>query len=105
MRVTIHDTKREVLGFYNFSMLDTSDKYAVFMGGNYAHVSVFSSEKKPKLLLFKDSFANAVIPFLSLHFNIDVIDPRYASRTEMASIYNAGNYDLCLFLGCIESFN
>ena len=103
--VTIHDTKREMRGFYDFSRLESNDKYAVFMGGNYARASVFSSVEKPTLLLFKDSFANAVIPFLSLHFNIEVIDPRYASRAEMESVYNAGNYDYCLLLGCVESFN
>lgn len=105
VRVTIRDTKAEMRGFYDFSRLDGADKYAVFMGGNYAHASVISSAEKPTLLLFKDSFANAVIPFLSLHFNIEVVDPRYATMAQMRSIYSAENYDYCLFLGCLESFN
>ena len=101
----IEDTKSELRGFYDFSKLDSVDKYAVFLGGNYAHATIFSSGDKPTLLLFKDSFANAVIPFLSLHFNIEIIDPRYASRAEMESVYYSKKYDYCLFIGCMESFN
>lgn len=101
---TIHDTEKSSLGFYNFSKLDTADKYAIFLGGNYAHATVFSTSDKPTLLLFKDSFANAVIPFLSLHFNIDIIDPRYTSKTQLSEFYNSPNYDYRLFLGCPESF-
>ena len=102
--LTIHDTKTELSGFYDYQRLDTADKYAVFLGGNYAYASVFSGADKPTLLLFKDSFANAVIPFLSLHFNIDIIDPRYATRAEISDIYSARSYDAYLLLGCIEGF-
>lgn len=102
---TIHDTKKTVSGFYDLSKLDTADKYAVFLGGNYSYATVFSSSDKPTLLLFKDSFANAVIPFLSLHFNIDLIDPRYATSPQISTIYSTRSYDAYLFIGCIESFN
>lgn len=102
--LTVHDTKKTVTGFYNFSKLDTADKYAVFLGGNYRYATVFSSSDKPTLLLFKDSFANAVVPFLSLHFNIDLVDPRYATTAQISTIYSAKDYDAYLFIGCIESF-
>ena len=103
--LTIHDTKKSSKGFYDFSKLDTADKYAVFLGGNYAHADVTSSSDKPTLLLFKDSFANAVIPFLALHFNIDIIDPRYTSKSQLSEFYNTQSYDYRLFIGCLESFN
>ena len=102
---TIHDTKKEVKGFYDLSKLETTDKYAVFLGGNYALSSVFSSENKPYLLLFKDSYANAVVPFLALHFNIDLVDPRYATKSKISEAYNNAKYDYRLFLGCLDSFN
>lgn len=102
--LTIHDTKKSSKGFYDFSKLDTADKYAVFLGGNYAHADVTSSPDKPTLLLFKDSFANAVIPFLALHFNIDIIDPRYTSKSQLSEFYNNPRYDYRLFIGCLESF-
>ena len=103
--LTVHDTKTDSSGFYDFSKLDTADKYAVFLGGNYAHATLFSSDDKPTLLLFKDSFANAVIPFLALHFNIEIVDPRYASKSQISEVYYSKAYDMCLFIGCTESFN
>lgn len=102
--LTIHDTKKELSGFYDFSKLNTSDKYAIFLGGNYAHATLTTSSSKPTLLLFKDSFSNAVIPFLSLHFNIDIIDPRYATKAQISAAFNNTHYDYRLFIGCLDSF-
>lgn len=101
---TVHDTNESSLGFYDLSKLDTADKYAVFLGGNYALASLYSSPDKPSLLLFKDSYANSVIPFLSLHFNIDLVDPRYATHSQLSSLYNSSSYDYLLFLACFDSF-
>ncbi len=102
--LTVHDTEKTTFGFYDFSKLDSIDKYAIFLGGNYAYASITSNSSKPTLLLFKDSFANAVIPFLALHFNIDIIDPRYATKAQISSISSSNQYDARLFLGCLESF-
>lgn len=93
VKVTVHDTSKVFYGFYDFSKLDTADKYGIFLGGNYAHASVYSDDEKPSLLIFKDSFANAVVPFLSLHFNIDLIDPRYATQSEINKILRENYYD------------
>ena len=102
---TIHDKNITLSGFYDFSKLNTTDKYAVFLGGNYAHATVFSSSDKPTLLLFKDSYANAVVPFLALHFNIEIVDPRYATKGQVYDFYNNSQYKYRLFIGCLESFN
>lgn len=93
IKITVHGTNKTFYGFYDFSKLDTADKYGVFLGGNYAYASVYSDEKKPSLLIFKDSFANAVVPFLSLHFNIDLIDPRYATQGEINKVLQENFYD------------
>lgn len=103
--LTIHDSGKMSKGFYDFSKLGTADKYAIFLGGNYAHATVASSVDKPTVLLFKDSFANAVVPFLALHFNIEIIDPRYATKTQISAAYNSADYDYVLFIGCLDSFN
>ena len=68
-------------GFYDFERLATRDGYGVFLGGNYATVTVDLGENdtRPRLLLIKDSFANALIPFLARHFRILAIDPRYGT--------------------------
>ncbi len=104
-KVTLHDTNKSFFGFYDFSKLDTVDKYAVFLGGNYAHATVFSSADKPTLLLIKDSFANAVVPLLSLHFNIELIDPRYLSAPQINNLLSTLNYDRSLIIACYESFD
>jgi hypothetical protein len=53
--------------------------YAVFMGGDYPLDIVKTDVKNGKrLLLIKDSYANALIPFLLPHFEkIVIVDPRY----------------------------
>lgn len=85
-------------GFYDFDKLDTKDKYAVFLGGNFAHIRIRQGENdKPRLLLIKDSFANSAIPFLALHFDIDVIDPRYISAP-LGETVNTDEYDKILIL-------
>jgi hypothetical protein len=50
------------------------------LGGNYATLTVDQGESdtRPTLLLIKDSFANALMPFLARHFRILAVDPRYA---------------------------
>ena len=104
IRFTIHDTEVASYGLYDMSKLESADKYAVFLGGNYAYATVYSSPEKPKLLLYKDSFANAVVPFLALHFNIDMIDPRYATQSQISSAYADTDYSDRLFIGCLDSF-
>ena len=66
-------------GFYDESKLETRDKYAVFLGGNYGVLKIEQGEDdtRPALLLLKDSFANSVIPFLARHYRIVAVDTRY----------------------------
>lgn len=74
-----HESGEETRGFYRLEELEKKDKYRVFLGGNYAHLSVTapSDEPRDRLLLIKDSYANSIIPFLALHYDIEVIDLRY----------------------------
>lgn len=66
-------------GFYDFQKLDTCDGYAVFLGGNDGLLTVKQEgeDTRPTLLLWRDSYAAALIPFLSRHYQIVAIDPRY----------------------------
>lgn len=81
MEVYHPELRMSSLGFYHENKLATRDQYAVFLGGNYAHLSIrdLDAPDKPTLLLFKDSFANALIPFLARHFHLEVIDLRFVS--------------------------
>ncbi len=66
------------IDLYDFSKLDSTDKYAVFLGGNHSRVDITKDEKnRKKLLIIRDSFADSLVPFLALHFDITLIDLRY----------------------------
>lgn len=66
-------------GLYCFDALEEKDAYRLFLGGNYGRLSVSlpSDGLRPRLLLIKDSYANALVPFLLRHFDLELIDPRY----------------------------
>ena len=68
---------------YDLAKLDTYDKYAMFMYGNegIGIVECKPSEaagKRGELIVFKDSYANCLIPFLTYNYDrLIVIDLRY----------------------------
>lgn len=67
-------------GIYETSMLAKKDKYAVYFGGNYGKVVIEQPNKKTQdtLIVFKDSFANSMVPFLTHAYQkIIMIDLRY----------------------------
>ncbi|WP_276352752.1 DHHW family protein [Cohnella caldifontis] len=73
--------------------------YAVFLGGDFALSRIATDVKNgQKLLVIKDSYANAVVPFLLPHFQeIEVLDPRYFKGSLPAEIQKRGFTDV-LFL-------
>lgn len=92
-------------GLYDESVLNKRDQYAYFLGGNYAKTVITSSVKNgKKLLLVKDSYAHAIVPFLANHFEeIHMLDLRYYNAsvknyiiehelTEGLILYNSPNF-------------
>ncbi|MEO3944851.1 DHHW family protein [Gorillibacterium sp. CAU 1737] len=80
----ITDTDQTVTGLYDNHYLTTKDKYAYFLGGVHALLTIKNKiptdeDAAPqKLLVIKDSYAHSVLPFLALHVpEIHVIDLRY----------------------------
>jgi len=65
--------------FYQRERLQEKDKYAVFFGGNHAELKITSDNKNNKrLLVIKDSFANAFVPFAAGQFeSTHMLDLRY----------------------------
>lgn len=61
------------------SYLEKPRKYSAFMGGDFAYSKILvESEKDNKILIIKDSYGNALIPFLLPHYKeIHIADPRY----------------------------
>ena len=92
-------------GFYDLDYLSKKDKYGAFLSGNNGRVTVTleSSEPREKILVIKDSFAHALIPFLAMDFDIEMIDLRYykgsvtelmksGDFTRVIAIYNYDSY-------------
>ncbi len=83
-------------GFYSRRHLDKKDKYAVFLDGVHEVVTVKkkSGEARPVLVMFKDSFANSLSPFLARHFdlvllNLSSVRTDYTDITAYAALYRA----------------
>ena len=69
---------KEQSGFYDWSALTKRNAYEIFFGGNYARISITDPDReRPTLLVIKDSFANSVLPFLAIDYDLEVVDPRY----------------------------
>ncbi len=92
------DSGCEQSELYDMSYLEKKDKYCVFLGGNHGLLEIGERDgSKPRLLLIKDSFANALIPLLARHFELTVVDPRYY-RGNLTTLSENGNYDRILLL-------
>lgn len=103
--------KRASLFFEN--KLKEKNQYEVFLGGNYAKVSVTTDlldySKLPvvegvytpetrKLLIIKDSYANCMIPMLTPYFSkIVILDPRYMTEN-IQQVLNEDDFTDLLFL-------
>lgn len=74
-------------GFYNEDCLLKKDKYAAFLDGTHDVVTVTknTSEPRPRLVLFKDSFANSLCPFLAQHFDLILLNLSSA-RTDFTNV-------------------
>lgn len=78
--------------------LDKKDKYAVYFGGNYAKVDITMENGKGQedLLIIKDSFANAFVPYLLNDYGyITMVDTRFY-REDISQL--AKEYDRVLVL-------
>ncbi len=90
---------------YEKSWLDKKDKYAMFLDANHPIVQISSSNKNgKKLAVFKDSYANSILPFLSLHYEeLYIIDLRYFN-TNPISYLDENNIDDVLVLYNTSNF-
>lgn len=75
------DEQRKSATVFNSAALEQKNKYEVFLGGNHPQINIKTTNlNKKSLLIFKDSYANALIPFLLPYYqNITIVDPRYYS--------------------------
>lgn len=99
------DEQKKTASLYDRASLDQKDQYEVFFGGNHALVDITTTCTEDRcLLLFKDSYANSFVQFLTPYFReIVMVDPRYyyediekiiSSKgvTDVLFLYNANTF-------------
>lgn len=73
------DEQKKSASFFATENLKTRDKYAIFFNGNHSQIKISTAvDNNETLLIFKDSYANSLVPFLAPHYHtIIMVDPRY----------------------------
>lgn len=90
---------------YDRSYLDTKDKYSSFISENRARIDITatSGEERERILVIKDSFALALVPFLAERYDITMIDLRYYRLNTVYSILEAESIDKVLLIYNMDS--
>ena len=81
--------------------------YLCFIGGDnpYTVINVPENPQDKSILVFKDSYGDAFVPFLTAHYgNIFVIDPRHISMNVLEKFGDYGLSDI-VFLNNIQCAN
>ena len=85
---------------------ETYDGYAVYLKGNHGLTEIVTADAQTDqtLLIFKDSFANCLIPFLTRHYaRIIAADARYMDGSFRDVLEKAGRVDRILYLYSLDS--
>lgn len=105
VKITESDKTKEHDGYFFLEHLDEADKYPTFLDGNHALVEIKNEKaENGKLLVIKDSFAHAIVPFLSEHYSeIVMVDLRYYKKPISDLVKQYGIQD-CLVLYSLDNF-
>ncbi len=106
LTMTITDRSGNV-STYNEAIMEWSKSYSAFLCGDnpYTVINVPENPQDRNILVLKDSYGNAFVPFLAENYgNIFVVDTRY---TEMNVKEMFADYDLTdiLFINNLEAAN
>lgn len=84
---------------------ETWDGYEVYLNGNHGLVTVRNPEAEGgTLVIFRDSFASSLIPYLSVHYSeIIAADVRYYTGNFRDVLEEGGPADAILFLYSLDS--
>ncbi|MBO4228800.1 MAG: hypothetical protein J5938_00405, partial [Clostridia bacterium] len=92
---------------YKSSIITAYGNYLAYIGGDnpYTIINVPSNPQDKSILVLKDSYGNAIIPYLTLHYgNIIIIDPRYCGFNIYQQFKDYGLDDI-LFLNNMQCVN
>lgn len=103
--VNFESSSKKTATLFDKEKLNQKNQYEVFLGGNYDKVIISTSaDTDDALLVFKDSYANCMLPMLTPYFaKIVVIDPRYFSDS-LEQIMKSYNFTHVLFLYNLNTF-
>ena len=103
--VTYDDSQEKSCSLFKSECLEAKDQYTVFFGGNYSRITIRTTNNNNRsLLIFKDSYANCFIQFLTPYYEeIILVDPRYyyddagalissENVTDVLFLYNLSTY-------------
>ncbi len=91
---------------YDRLYLDKKDKYSAFLGGNQpiCVIENENGEKQEKLLLVRDSYSDALAPFLAQHYKeVHLLDLRYY-RGSVAAYAETQGIDQVLVIYSVPNF-
>lgn len=103
--VSYSDSDEVLSGLYDPSYLEGRDQYSYYLGGNHPLTTVETGAGTGRsLLVVKDSYAHAFVPYLTGHYDtIVLLDPRYFREdiltwmegkgfTDVLVLYNAATF-------------
>ncbi len=106
VKVEISDgsDKKTLDGYFSMEQLKNDDKYPVFLDGNHSLVTATNDNaEKGTLIVVKDSYAHAFVPFLSQNYHkIIMADMRYYKK-DISALAEKENADGILFLYSLDN--
>lgn len=90
---------------YCREFLEKKDQYSVFLGQNQPVVTIATDYPGDNsLIIFKDSYAHSLAPFLALHYSkITLVDLRYLAAP-FERVVDLGSYSQALFCYNVKTF-
>ena len=99
------DTKRKTATLYDTTKLEKEDKYALFLGGDAGMTDIrTTADTTDRLLIFKDSCANCLIPFLTPYYREIVAVNPALYKGNIQEIMQKAKFTSILFLYRGNSF-
>lgn len=90
---------------YDKNKLKGKNKYQYFLNGDPA-MAVIEGEGEGEVLIFKDSFAHAYIPFLTKEYSkIHIVDPRYSNVNIVDYIRDNSSISKIYYIYSLSSLN
>ena len=99
------ENKEVKTSLYEPDALKKADPYTVFFGGNFPALRIDTANANgKKLLIVKDSYANALVPYLIEYYEkIVIVDPRYY-YDDLSSLMKSEGINQTMFLFSMNTF-